>query len=52
VSLAQDLTKQGHEATATEGRKSQFDVLADGALIFSKEEAGRFPELEEISRRL
>jgi selT/selW/selH-like putative selenoprotein len=26
----------------------QFDVLADGRLVFSKKQAGRFPELEEI----
>jgi selT/selW/selH-like putative selenoprotein len=31
-----------------EGAKGQFDVLADGELIFSKERQGRFPEHEEI----
>jgi predicted Rdx family selenoprotein len=31
-----------------EGEKSQFDVLADGTLIFSKQREGRFPEHEEI----
>jgi predicted Rdx family selenoprotein len=31
-----------------EGAKSQFDVLADGALVFSKQREGRFPEPEEI----
>jgi hypothetical protein len=32
----------------TEGRTSQFDVVADGRTVFSKEEEGRFPELDEI----
>lgn len=36
------------EATATPGAKSQFDVEADGRLIFSKQREGRFPEEEEI----
>jgi predicted Rdx family selenoprotein len=39
---------QGHEATATPGGKGQFDVLADGTLVFSKHEQGRFPEDGEI----
>jgi hypothetical protein len=30
------------------GRKSQFDVLLDGRLVFSKEEAGRHVEQHEI----
>jgi len=31
-----------------EGAKSQFDVLADGRLVFSKQKQGRFPEVDEI----
>jgi len=31
---------------------SQFDVLADGNLIFSKQREGRFPEREEILQTL
>jgi hypothetical protein len=31
-----------------EGEKSQYDVLADGELVFSKQQAGRWPELAEI----
>jgi predicted Rdx family selenoprotein len=31
-----------------EGAKSQFDVLADGSLVFSKQREGRFPEPAEI----
>jgi predicted Rdx family selenoprotein len=30
------------------GARSQFDVFKDGELIFSKKEAGRFPEESEI----
>jgi selT/selW/selH-like putative selenoprotein len=29
-----------------------FDVVADGKLVFSKHEAGRFPEEEEVLERL
>jgi predicted Rdx family selenoprotein len=52
VSLANKLNEQGHEASASEGEKSQFDVIADGKLVFSKEREGRFPEEDEISRQL
>ena len=31
-----------------EGAKSQFDVLADGNLVFSKQRERRFPEPSEI----
>jgi predicted Rdx family selenoprotein len=37
-----------HEAGIEEGAKSQYDVLADGELIFSKQQEGRFPEYSEI----
>jgi predicted Rdx family selenoprotein len=37
-----------HEAEAEEGAKGQFDVLADGELIFSKGQSGRFPEDGEV----
>jgi predicted Rdx family selenoprotein len=42
------------EATATmaPGQTSQFDVLADGQLIFSKQAEGRFPEHDEILAQL
>ena len=32
----------------TPGKKSQFDVVTDGALIFSKAAEGRFPEESEV----
>ena len=38
----------GHSAEIVEGEKSQFDVLADGDLVFSKQREGRFPESPEI----
>jgi predicted Rdx family selenoprotein len=41
-----------HEAEAVAGEKSQFDVVADGNLIFSKQEEGRFPEHDEVIRAL
>lgn len=30
------------------GATNQYDVVADGAVVFSKSDAGRFPELDEI----
>jgi predicted Rdx family selenoprotein len=41
-----------HEAEAVSGEKSQYDVVADGKLIFSKQREGRFPEHDEIIRAL
>jgi Rdx family len=48
VSLAENLSESGHEARAVSGAKSQFDVLVDGELVFSKQAEHRFPEYEEI----
>ncbi len=42
------LSDAGHEAFAVEGDKSQYDVVADGAVVFSKQREGRFPEDDEI----
>jgi predicted Rdx family selenoprotein len=42
------LNAQGYDAAAIEGEKSQFDVVADGRLVFSKQQAGRFPEDGEV----
>ena len=42
------LSEAGHEATALEGAKSQFDVVADDRLVFSKQRQGRFPEEDEM----
>jgi hypothetical protein len=38
----------GIDATATPGARSQFDVLANGRLVFSKQDKRRFPEDGEI----
>ena len=42
------LNEAGHEARAVEGQKSQYDVVADGKLVFSKQAEGRFPEEDEV----
>jgi hypothetical protein len=46
------LTEAGHDALVLEGQKSQYDVVADGTLVFSKQRSGRFPEDDEILRAL
>ena len=53
MSLAADVNERtGIEATAIPGARGQFDVLLDGRLLFSKGDAGRFPEPEEIVAEL
>ena len=42
------LNERGIDASAVEGQQSQYDVLADGELVFSKQREGRFPEDDEI----
>jgi hypothetical protein len=42
------LNASGIDAHIREGAKSQFDVVADGELVFSKQVEGRFPEEDEI----
>ena len=42
------LNHNGIPASIIEGAQSQFDVLADDALVFSKQREGRFPEEDEI----
>jgi len=42
------LGKSGIEASIREGDKSQFDVLAGGELVFSKQKVGRWPESGEV----
>ena len=43
-----ELNGIGHIAEMAEGEKSQYDVLADGQVIFSKQREHRWPELGEI----
>jgi hypothetical protein len=47
-----ELNGLGHTAEMAPGEKSQFDVLADGGLVFSKQHTGRFPELGELLHAL
>jgi hypothetical protein len=42
------LKANGIDASDILGGKGQFDVIRDGALVFSKRESGRFPEHGEI----
>jgi hypothetical protein len=46
------LKDNGFDASIREGAKSQFDVLADGELVFSKQAVGRWPEDGEVQRVL
>ena len=48
MSLAEELGNHGHEARPVEGRRSQFDVVVDGNVVFSKEREHRYPEVDEI----
>jgi len=43
-----ELKAHGFDALDIEGEKSQFDVVADGRLVFSKQREGRFPDRGEI----
>jgi hypothetical protein len=43
-----ELNGTAHTAEMKAGAESQFDVLIDDELAFSKEQAGRFPKLDEI----
>jgi selT/selW/selH-like putative selenoprotein len=46
------LSGAGFDAEALPGGKGQFDVLADGKLVYSKAETGRFPEDGEVRAAL
>ena len=52
MGLAAELTGEGFTATARPGERGQFDVIADGRLVFSKRETGRFPDDGEVRRLL
>lgn len=47
-----ELNAVGHFAEMREGAKSQFDVVADGKLVFSKQQVGRHAEPGEVLRLL
>lgn len=40
------------EPQLVKGDSGVFDVVADGRLVFSKHETGRFPEEEEVLEAL
>jgi predicted Rdx family selenoprotein len=42
------LKANGIDASDIPGEKGQFDVIRDGAVVFSKQQSGRFPEHDEI----
>jgi selT/selW/selH-like putative selenoprotein len=42
----------GAETELIKGDSGIFDVVADGNLIFSKHNAGRFPSNDEILKKL
>ena len=42
------LNANGIAASIVEGAKSQYDVLSNGELVFSKQREGRFPEEDEV----
>ncbi len=43
-----ELSGTEHTAEMEPGEKSQFDVLVDDRLVFSKPREGRYPDLHEI----
>ena len=43
-----ELKAAGYEAIDIPGEKSQFDVLVDGHLVFSKQQVGRHAEPGEV----
>ncbi len=43
-----ELNGLGHPAEMVAGGKSQFDVVADGETVYSKQRAGRFPALSDL----
>ena len=47
-----ELNGLGHVAEMAAGEKSQFDVVADGDTIWSKQQVGSFPELADLLPKL
>ena len=51
--LAAEIKKaRGIDATLIKGDGGTFDVVVDGALVFSRKQAGRFPELSEVLEKI
>jgi predicted Rdx family selenoprotein len=47
-----ELNGLGQDAEMVAGEKSQFDVIADGETIWSKQQIGRYPELPDLLEKL
>ena len=43
-----ELKAEGYDAIDIPGEKSQFDVIVDGQLVFSKQQVGRHAEPGEV----
>jgi len=53
ASLAAEIeSRTDSTAQIRQGKPSQFDVVADEQLLFSKQAEGRFPEADEILAKL
>ena len=51
--MAEELKRNfGAEVEMIEGGGGVFDVKADGRLVFSKQQTGRFPQAGEITQLL
>jgi selT/selW/selH-like putative selenoprotein len=44
--------KNGSSVKLVPGKPGQFDVEVDGRVVFSKSEAGRFPDHDEVLHHL
>ena len=40
--------ERGLDATLVKGGGGEFEVTVDGRLVFSKKQAGRFPDMDEV----
>jgi len=53
ASLAAEIKQaRGIDVSLIKGDGGTFDVVADGNLIFSRKQAGRFPELNELLEKI
>ena len=51
--LAAEIKKaRGIDATLIKSEGGVFDVVVDGMLVFSRKQAGRFPESSEILEKI
>jgi selenoprotein W-related protein len=51
--LAAEIKQQrGVDSTLVRGSGGEFEISVDGKLVFSKKQAGRFPDTDEILAQL